>query len=84
MLRFMCAGLALLALVMSSAMAADSYPSRPVRVIVPFPPGGVTDTLARITERADKNYATQVFYSMSIGATRMQEVAVVEIDCQET
>jgi len=42
------------------------------------------DKIARITERGDKNYATQVFYSMSIGATRMQEVAVVEIDCQET
>jgi hypothetical protein len=38
---------------------------------------------ARIAERPDKNYATQVFYSMSIGATRMQEVGVVEIDCQE-
>lgn len=38
---------------------------------------------ARITERADKNYATQVFFSMSIGATRMQEVAVVEISCLE-
>lgn len=39
---------------------------------------------ARITERDDKNYATQVFYSMTIGAVRMQEVAVVEIDCVES
>lgn len=38
---------------------------------------------ARITERDDKNYATQVFYSMSIGATRMQENGVVEIACDE-
>ena len=36
-----------------------------------------------ITERADKNYSTQVFYSMSAGATRMQEVGVVEIACVE-
>lgn len=43
---------------------------------------GKTPT-ARITERADKNYATQVFYSMSIGATRMQEVGVVQIACDE-
>lgn len=38
---------------------------------------------ARITERADKNYSTQVFYSMSAGATRMQEAGVVEIACTE-
>lgn len=27
--------------------AAQSYPSRPVRVIIPFPPGGTLDTLGR-------------------------------------
>jgi tripartite-type tricarboxylate transporter receptor subunit TctC len=30
------------------AAAADSYPSRPVRWIVPYPAGGTTDILARI------------------------------------
>ncbi len=38
---------------------------------------------AKISERADKNYATQVFNSMTIGATRMEEVKVVEIACNE-
>lgn len=39
---------------------------------------------ARISERADKNYATQVFYSMIIGATRMEEVKVGIITCAPT
>lgn len=35
----------------------------------------------RISERDDKNYAQQVFASMSIGATRMQEELVGFIEC---
>ena len=38
---------------------------------------------ARISERDDKNYATQVFYSMSIGATRMEETKVGYIECDD-
>ena len=33
----------------------------------------------RISERADKNYATQVFVEMDIGATRVEDEGVVEI-----
>ena len=42
------------------------------------------DVSARIDERADKGYATQVYYSMSVGSTRMEENKVVSIDCDET
>jgi hypothetical protein len=41
------------------------------------------DVTARIDERADKSYSTQVYYCMSIGATRMEEEKVVEIACDE-
>ena len=41
------------------------------------------DIMARIDERSDKGYATQVYYCMSIGATRMEEEKVVQIDCDE-
>ena len=39
---------ALAALLAGVAQAQDAYPSRPVRIIVPFPAGGGTDTVTRI------------------------------------
>jgi Phage capsid protein len=41
------------------------------------------EPVARITERADKNYATQVYYSMAIGAARLEEAKVVAVACVE-
>ena len=38
---------------------------------------------ARIDERADKSYSTQVYYCQTIGATRMEEEKVIEIACSE-
>jgi len=41
------------------------------------------DITAKISERSDKSYSTQVYYCMSLGATRMDEKSVVQIPCHE-
>jgi hypothetical protein len=38
---------------------------------------------ARIDERADKSYSTQVYYCQTLGSTRMEEAKVIEIACTE-
>ena len=47
--RAFLAALALLALAFPSF--ADNYPSRPIKIIVPFGPGGFTDVVARILQK---------------------------------
>lgn len=46
-LRVLTAG-ALVAVGLATQVSAQNYPSRPIRVVVPFTPGGGTDQLARI------------------------------------
>jgi tripartite-type tricarboxylate transporter receptor subunit TctC len=45
--------------VMASAKAQEAYPNRPVSVVVPFPPGGVADIVARPVARAMGQFLNQ-------------------------
>jgi tripartite-type tricarboxylate transporter receptor subunit TctC len=47
-LQFLKAALAAAAIVSAGAAWAQTYPSRSVRVIIPFPPGGTLDTVGRM------------------------------------
>lgn len=42
------------------------------------------DIKSQIAPRADKSFSTQVYCSMSIGGTRMEEEKVVEVHCKDT
>jgi len=41
-------GFIVLAVLSAGSVSAQSYPSRPVRMLVGFPPGGGTDITARV------------------------------------
>lgn len=41
------------------------------------------DVTGRVSERDDKSYATQVYTSVTVGATRVEEKKMVEILCDE-
>lgn len=49
------------------AIAQSDYPNKPVKIIVPFPPGGTTDLMARISAEQLTKILKQAFVIENIG-----------------
>jgi len=62
----------------SAAQKAESFPSKPVRIVVPFPPGGGADILARIvSQHMTESFGQPVIVENRAGAGSMIGIEAV-------
>ncbi len=62
--------LALAALAVAAAASAQPFPSKPIRIIVPYPPGGTSDILARsVGQKMGEAFGQPVVVENKPGAT---------------
>ena len=83
-MRALCSVILFLVVLMGVATAQEPYPSRPITLIVPFPPGGIADLTARplapALERAVKQAVVVSNKAGAAGAVGMQSAAVAKPD----
>jgi len=62
----------------SPAALADTYPSRPIKLVVPFPPGGTSDTVARVLAKGmgERLGQSVIVYNQGGGGTIIGTEAV--------
>lgn len=69
-MKMQCALLAALCVTAGAVQAVDSYPQRPIRMIVAYPPGGGTDQVGRVmAEQLSQTLGQQVVVDNRGGAT---------------
>lgn len=77
-LRFVAAITVSTAVFSAGVASAQDYPTRPIRVVVPFPPGGGTDVLARlIGQRISDNWGQQMVIENRPGAAGLVGASMV-------
>ncbi len=65
--KLLAAAAATLSLLALPVLAQDAWPSKPVKIIVPFPPGGTSDVMARMAGEALAKELGQPFIIENIG-----------------
>src|SRR6476619_6535770 len=87
MFRFIVAAFAALVLTLATPAGAQTYPSKPIRLVVPFPPGGGTDTVSRlVAQELQKSTGWNIVVENKAGAGGMiglQEAARARNDGYE-
>ena len=70
--------LSTLSLLHVQAVTAQNYPNRPIRVVVPYPPGGITDVTTRIVaQELSKSVQQNVLVDNRPGANSILGVEIV-------
>ena len=68
----------MLSCVGAGAQAQSNYPSRPIHIVVPYPPGGIVDIIARaVTEQVGRDWKQPIVVEARPGANGNIGTAVV-------